>query len=302
MGFFYLATLYCAVRALSASTPSRRWWLMAAVTACGLGMGTKEVMVTAPLIVILWDAQFASDRTVRRLPFYLGMGFRWIILAALMAGGGRSSSVGFGFPEWPSWRYLMTQAEVVLHYLRLAIVPTPLVLDYGWPVATSISRVALPGTIIIALVAATLWGLVRRFAAAFAGGWFFVILAPTSSVVPIVTEIAAEHRMYLPVAGVIAFMVIGAYLLGSRLVHATSSRRLAQGAGLSATATVVLLFVAMTRERNLDYRSFDRIWSDTIHRRSRNARTRNNYATALLTSGRFGAPESRRGLRDAGPS
>ena len=36
---------------------------------------------------------------------------------------------------------------------------------------------------------------------------FFLLLAPTSSVLPIVTEIAAEHRMYLPLAVIIAALV-----------------------------------------------------------------------------------------------
>ena len=56
----------------------------------------------------------------------------------------------------------------------------------------------------MALVALTVVGIVRRHPAAFLGAWFFLILAPSSSVLPIVTEVAAEHRMYLPLAAVIA--------------------------------------------------------------------------------------------------
>ena len=48
----------------------------------------------------------------------------------------------------------------------------------------------------------------------------------------------------------------------------------------------------MTHERNADYQNYDRIWSDTIAKRPRNARARNNYATSLLAQGRFSDAET----------
>lgn len=274
MGLFYMATLYCAVRALDAESRARRGFSAAAVVACALGMGAKEVMATAPLMVMLWDRQFAPDRARSRRGLYGALAGTWTILAALLAGGPRSASVGFGFADWPWWRYLMTQAGIVAHYLRLSFFPSPLVLDYEWPAAAGLAQVALPGASILALLAATAWGLVRRRPAAFLGAWFFVILAPTSSVVPIVTEIAAEHRMYLPLAAVIAAVVLA--------VFAAAPARV----GVAAAAAVAVLFGALTHRRNADYHDYDRIWSDTIAKRPRNARARNNYATSLLAQGR----------------
>jgi protein O-mannosyl-transferase len=289
MGLLYLGTLYCAIRALDAKAPARALWTGASILACALGMATKEVMATGPLIVMLWDRQFAADRTTARRVLYVSLASTWVILAILVAGGHRSSSVGFGFADWPWWRYLMTQAEVVTHYLRLAVVPSPLVLDYEWPAATSIAQVGLPGVFLCALLAATVWGVVRRVPAAFTGAWCFVILAPTSSAIPIVTEVAAEHRMYLPVAGVIGLAVLGLFEAGRRVARNTSSKtqRVLAGAGLIAASAVVILFARMTYERNVDYQDYDRIWSDTIAKRPRNARARNNYATSLLVKGRF---------------
>jgi Tfp pilus assembly protein PilF len=293
MGMFYLATLYCAIRALDTNTWTRVSWTGASILACALGMATKEVMATAPLMVMLWDRQFAADRATNRRPLYLGLAATWAIPAVLLAGAYRTSSVGFGFSEWPWWRYLATQAGVVTTYLRLAVIPTPLVLDYGWPAATSIVEVALPGVFLGSLLVATMWGVVRSFPAAFAGAWCFVILAPSSSVIPIVTEVAAEHRMYLPVAGVIALVVLGVFGLGHRLTAGTTPnvRRALAGAGLIAAAVVIILFARMTYARNLDYHDYDRIWSDTIAKRPRNARARNNYATSLLTTGRYAEAE-----------
>jgi protein O-mannosyl-transferase len=158
MGLCYLATLYFAIRALDAVGPARTFWMAAAILACALGMGTKEVMVTAPLMVMLWDRQFAPGRMVERRPFHAGLAATWVILAALVAGGHRATSVGFTFGDWPWWRYLMTQTDVVAHYLRLAVLPTPLALDYEWPAAGSITDILWPGALIAVLLIATLAG------------------------------------------------------------------------------------------------------------------------------------------------
>ena len=87
MGPFYLATLYCAIRALDATAPGRLRWTIGSVIACALGMATKEVMVTAPLIVVLWDWTFASYRTVRRAPLYGALAATWVIVAVLGPAG-----------------------------------------------------------------------------------------------------------------------------------------------------------------------------------------------------------------------
>jgi len=282
MGLFYLLTLYCAIRALTPATRARHMWTAGAIVTCALGMGTKEVMASAPLIVFVWDWLFVPDRRVRRWPLYAGLCATWIVLASLAAGGPRSFSVGFGFPQWPWWRYLMTQAGVVVHYLRLSVVPTPLVLDYDWPPSTSVLEVLPPAALLVLLIGVTVWGLIRRHPAAFAGVWFFAILGPTSSVVPLVTEVAAEHRMYLPLAAVVTSVVIGAFATGRRLGPDAIVRARFGQVGLVSAALVVCLFALMTHRRNADYADYERIWSDTIAKRPRNARARNNYATALV--------------------
>jgi len=81
-----------------------------------------------------------------------------------------------------TWAYLLAQADVVVHYLRLAIVPSPLVFLYDWPLGTSLGAVAWQAALLAALVAVTAVGVARRHPASFLGVWFFLILAPSSSV------------------------------------------------------------------------------------------------------------------------
>ena len=59
MGLFYLLTLYCVIR--GAESDRALPWNLAAVLACTAGMASKAVMVTAPMVVLLYDRLFLSD-------------------------------------------------------------------------------------------------------------------------------------------------------------------------------------------------------------------------------------------------
>src|SRR5688500_477519 len=61
MGLFYLFTLYAFIR--GATSPGSRAWFIAAVASCFAGMGTKEGMVTIPVIILLYDFVFLSGRS-----------------------------------------------------------------------------------------------------------------------------------------------------------------------------------------------------------------------------------------------
>ena len=289
MGLFYLLTLYCAIRAWDRNP----MWAGASVLACALGMATKESMVSAPLVVILWDRLFAPSSALRpsrnRWALYCALAASWIVLALLVAGGHRPYAAGFHFEDWPWWRYLITQAGVILHYLRLAFVPSPLVLDYEWQPAT-VAGAFVPVIVVMALVAIAIWAGLRRHPLACPAAVFFLVLAPTSSILPIVTEVAAEHRMYLPLACVIALTVFG---VSVALNHAVAPPFVRPVIALAAAAALC----GITLSRNRDYQSGERIWYDTVQKRPSNARARTNYATVLLAEGRIAEAEQQ--LRQA---
>lgn len=242
-------------------------------------MATKQTMVGAPLVVALWDWLFG---TKMRWKFHAALASTWLLLGYLVVSEPRPHSVG-SIEGWTPLSYLLTQAGVILHYLRLSIVPWPLAFDYDWPPAQGMVRVAVPFVIVSALLAMTLVGVARRRPWAFAGAWWFIILAPTSSVLPIVTEVAAEHRLYLPVAAVLALVLLGAYALGSRI----GRPRLA----FIMAACFLLPFAVQTAVRNRVYESDERVWVETIARRPSNARAHNNYAVDLFKAGRIDEAE-----------
>jgi tetratricopeptide (TPR) repeat protein len=279
VGVFYLLTLYAFVRAVASPHPGR--WYALTLIACLLGMASKEVMTTAPLIVLLYDRTFVAGsfavawRTRGRV--YSGLAATWILLGVLVwSTGNRGGTAGFGLGVTP-WSYALTQAEAIVRYLGLAFWPEPLVLDHGTRVAGGIGDVVPQLVVIATLLAGTAFALVRRHWLGFAGAWFFVILAPSSSIVPVVSQTIAEHRMYLPLAALAALAI--------PLVGRLASRRNIAAAGVFGL--VVLALAALTFRRNHDYRSAEAIWQDTIAKRPDNPRPHIALAIALQAEGRL---------------
>jgi len=288
MGMFYLLTLYCAIRAAGGRGGAVAAWSSAAVLACALGMGCKEVMVTAPLMVAIYDRVFvwSSWRRVlrRRAVLYVALAATWVLLWRPWAGGpppGAPASAGFEMAGVSPVAYALTQFEVIVRYLRLAVLPVGLCLDYWWPLAEDPWAIVPPAILVAALAAATVVALRRRPGAGFAGAWFFLILAPTSSIMPIADPLF-EHRMYLPLAGVVALVVCVAW----RLVFARLDRRVGARAGAAAAVVVTAVLGTLTHLRNRDYADEVRMWTDVVAERPENPRGRNNLALALIRAGR----------------
>jgi protein O-mannosyl-transferase len=293
MSLFYVATLYCAIRA---GHGPRRWlWAAGAFAACALGMASKEVMVTAPVAVGLWTWMFGEDDGKTRWRLTGALAATWVVFGVLVWHERRAPSISVSLPV--VWQYLMTQTEVLTHYLRLAVVPSPLVFLYTWPLVTSPMSVMGPATLVIVLLALTVVAVARRQPAGFLGAWFFLILSPTSSAIPIVTEVAAEHRMYLPLAAIVAGVVVFAWLgleaLAARTAGASPSNRRPVVAVATALFVVLVGAAAVTtRARNGDYTSELRLWEDTVAKQPLNSRARVAYGEALGAAGQAAAAET----------
>ncbi len=288
VGLFYLLTLYCFLRGVDSARAI--WWFAGSAIACLLGMASKEVMVSAPLMVLLYDRTFCAgsfrEAWRRRRGLYLVLASTWLLLGWLVVSGhNRGGSVGFGARiSW--WAYFGTQFGAIVHYLRLCVWPHPLLLDYGIRTAQGPLEIA-PYAIVVALLGvAVLVALWRWPKVGFLGAWFFAILAPTSSVVPVVTQTVAEHRMYLPLAAVMTVAVLGGFLAGRRLVgRRRLSLRALQTVGGSLVVLAGFTFGILTFHRNSDYQSEMSIWQDTVAKDPQNERAYNNLGLALARRG-----------------
>jgi tetratricopeptide (TPR) repeat protein len=280
VGLFFFLTLYTFLR--STSAPSSGPWTVATVGACALGMASKEVMATAPLMVFLFDRCFVAgsfkESLRRRWRLWLGLAATWVLVPLLYhLSGNRGRSAGFGL-GMSAWQYARTQFGCIVHYLRLTFWPDPLVLDYGQGIANSAAEIVPYALVVLALLALTVVALVVRPKWGFLGAWFFVILAPSSSIVPLATQTEAEHRMYLPLAAVVAALAIAFYAKLGRFRW--------------AAVLVVVLAVALgwrTHARNIDYQSEMAIWEGNIREVPSNDRGYLTRASLFWSMGRFDA-------------
>lgn len=295
MGLCYLLTLYCFIRGVSASGSAaggpapRRGWLALSLLSCMVGVGTKETMVTAPVLVLCYDRTFiagsfaAAWRMHRR--YYLALATTWLMSATLVMTTGGDRGGTFQFGSVGSWiAYWLTQFEAVFTYLRLALWPAPLVFEYGTSWVSDPFSVAHYAVIVLALGIAAVVALRRWPAWGFLGLWFFGLLAPTS-LLPGTIQMIVEHRVYLPLAAVIVAVVVAI----RAMVRQASLPRWVPG----AIAAVALLAVgAVTFARNQVYASDVRLWGDTVAKRPDNSRACYNYGIALARDGQSSAAEA----------
>ncbi|MEK6643695.1 MAG: tetratricopeptide repeat protein [Planctomycetota bacterium] len=287
MALFYLLTMYCSLRGATEARPVG--WQIGAVAACIVGMGTKEVMATAPLAVLVFDRTFLSGSFAaavkRRGSLYAGLAFSWVILAVLAISGPRSGSAGFGLKDWSVLEYARTQPEVILHYLMLASWPHPLVIDYDWPIATSVAKIVPAVAAVLILMGLSIRGMMRGATSGSVGVLFFLVLSVTSSFVPI-NIIASEHRMYLPLAAVLTLVVVTAHRGLARLSAATGGAMAARFVGGTVFVGVCAALMFRTVERNRDYQSADTLWSKTLEQRPMNPRALNSMGYVCSAQGR----------------
>jgi protein O-mannosyl-transferase len=291
MGLFVLLTLYSFIRAQDFSRPNR--WYIASAACCLLAMTTKEVAAVTPLLVLWYDrAMVASSwREIvrRRWAYYAGLAGAWPILAALMLGQAHNfADAGVLVVKNVSpWQYAVSQPGVIAHYLQLCFWPTSLCIDYGWPVAASAVAIIPPLLLIVALLTLTIWAIFRRSEWSFLGAWFFLILAPTSSVFPI-RDLAFEHRMYLPLAAVVAGVVVGGWVAGQWLFgRGTTRASVLPILGGVLVACGAVTFGVLALQRNEDYRSELTLWQDTVAKAPNNERAHGNLAMRLVACGRI---------------
>jgi len=277
MGLFYLLTLYATIRGADSRRP---WlWYVAAIVCCALGMVTKEMTITAPIVVLLYDRAFLAGSFAeawrRRKTLHVALALTslpllWIV--ALL--GNREGSAGFGVSvSWLS--HAAMQFGAITHYLWLSLWPQPLIFDYGVIEPHGVLDVLPHAIVVLALLAVTVMGLVRNRPWAILGVWFFLILAPTSSIMPSNRQTFSEHRMYLPLAAVSVVAVLALFALLRRQTR--------------LTVLIGILWIAIlctiTIDRNRDYRSDLALYANVVTNYPKNAFGQFVYATALLDRG-----------------
>ena len=263
-----------------------------AVVALALGMAAKEDLVAGPVLLVLFDRAFLqpSWRAMRaRAGLHAAFAATWLVLVVCLANGPSNPTVGYDtHPRISAIEWLYTQAGVVAHYLRLVVWPHPLRAAYDTDYVRTLLPAVLPGLFVLAVFAVTQLQWRRRPWWAWLGLLCFLLLAPTSTVLPIRSEVVAERRMYLPMLLVVVAAVAGAARLLSR---AGSAWRAA------ALIAVVGALAWRTREHVPVYRDDVALWADAFAKRRPGSRSHlagqilGNHAAMLFEAGRVAESE-----------
>ncbi|MGE4158605.1 MAG: tetratricopeptide repeat protein [Planctomycetota bacterium] len=274
---FYLLGIYFSTRYFEAKKCKRKAfiWFAGATVACLFGVMTKEILVTAPLMILLIDRSFYSLSLVRsvRNHFWLYVSISITIFPLILIHSKAANMYSiidltqgeYGQQKITSFHYLLTQCEVLPHYLKLAACPIQLCLDYRWPVVEKLNDVLMEGSFVLLLLLSSLWAIYRYPKVSLIPAGIFILLAPTSSFYPLL-NIAFEHRMYFP----LALLLIGGCLLFCYFIRHAHGQQVVF-ARIFVIALIVI-FTYLTICRNFDYRTQESIWKDTVDKAPNNPR------------------------------
>jgi tetratricopeptide (TPR) repeat protein len=283
MAFFYLGSLLSYLRGRERG--SRFLLYLASPILFLLAAASKEVALTLPFALFLCEAA-RSERdgwreTLRAQAVHWGL---LVALAVLFL-----AHVGYGglleacFDIRGAAANLLTQVHGIGYLLSRLVMPHALNFDPDLPVFSGWATALLPEALLLAaLLAAGIFGLIKRSMAGFGILWFFLHLVPTNSFIPRL-DVANERQLYLASWGLFLAVAAGADLLREK-----------QGARWLTPAAAVLVIVlgGLTVSRNAVYRSEIALWEDTVRKSPGKARAWNNLGYAYDQGGRFREAEA----------
>jgi len=249
---------------------SRACWMAATVSCAALGVLCKEHAAVAPLCLALFALVLrpASEPLTLRTAANALLENKWLViglsliwpLAGWVVWAQRARYSEFGQARWTLWEYVLSQPRSLTRYLQLAVWPAGQSIDYCWVPPVGFWEQA-PGWVITSLwVGLFLWGLKYAPAWALASGIPLLVLAPTSSLLP-VGDLCVEHRMYLPLLPLVAAVMVGGAAAIEKLLSGKGFSGLVRSRIVRAGGVgIALLLAVITWHRNHAYRTEREIW------------------------------------------
>jgi tetratricopeptide (TPR) repeat protein len=275
--FFYAAFTVFLYRRESAIT----WKLTAAVIGLFLlALGSKEQSIVLPALLLItdywWNPSFTFEGIRGNWRLYAAMAagavFGLIRFAPLIFG---AQTAGFGMKDLPWYRYLFTQFRAIFVYIREFFLPFGLNADWDFPFSRTIfDHGSIVGLIALVALIGAAWFFRRKFPLASYGFLaFLILLAPTSSVLPIRDPIA-DRRIY--------FAMFGLLLVAADIVRHIRVSRVV----LSAACGALLLAAAIgTHARAELWSSELALWQDVETKSPDKPRMRFQLANAYFNTG-----------------
>ncbi len=263
-----------------------------------LGMLTKECAVITPLLIVLLDvlvAGIAWKTSLRRtLPLLATLPVIPLLVlmsSAALNGGSLDLSAGLNIVnsrEEPvtHLQYLLTQLTVIAHYLRLILWPSGQNIDPAWETHSTLLSWPVAGALLLHLGLITLTALAFRRWRQVDGRarlghaavlWFYLGISISSGLVPL-PDMVAEHRSYLPSAGIFIVLACLFDLLREKMAERPQVFQ-------AIAAGLVLALGTATVLRNLVWSSAETLWADASEKSPGKYRVWSNLGVALTTKG-----------------
>jgi hypothetical protein len=246
----------------------------------GMAVLSKEQTIVLPALLLLtdfwWDPGFSLRGVGRNWRVYtllsFGVAGAVVFLWDLIA---HATSAGFALEAFTWVQYFYTQWRALFVYLFTFLLPVNLTLDRDFPISqTPLDHGAIAGLAALVFLGVVAWRNRRRFR--LAGYGFFVFLAmmaPTSSILPILDPVA-EHRLY--------FSMIGLLLIVVDLLSRLRWRRVW---AFTAAGTFALAAALATHARASLWANPIALWEDTVRKSPLKARPHFQLGSAYYEAG-----------------
>ncbi len=285
--FFYLLSFYCWIRFRLLNGRAGLYYF-ASLTAFVLAMLTKEIAITLPAAIFLYDLYFHRRQAPGRrqislaikssisgclpiIPFFVFIIAPYLIYrlntyGSITGGGRRDYLTNF-----------LTQPMVLLKYIQLVFLPAGLTIEHDISLSGNYARATVilsVASIPIILFAAYLlfkrgreWKVLSFFIL-----WFFITLLPTT-IIPL-NAVLQENRGYL--GGMAAPVFAGLFV-----------SRLRRRVKLPVLVIVIILLFSLTIQRNFVWRSNLSLWSDAVAKSPVSARAHDNLGLAWMEEKKY---------------
>jgi tetratricopeptide (TPR) repeat protein len=227
---------------------------------------TKEHTATLPAVLLLTDMVWRRENPVKAMrrnwrlyaPIAVATALAAVFVGLVLR---NASTAGFRIPGITWDRYFLTQCWAIFVYVRLFFFPAWQNLDYDIPLSTIADFRSWIGLITLIGLGLIAYRLRRRYPLPAYGYFLFLILlAPTSSIIPI-RDLIAERRLYLPMLGLL-LVTIGLFV----------QLRMSRNAVIGLASLVLVIASVLTYQRNQLWRSESAIWEDTLAKSPRKVR------------------------------
>jgi tetratricopeptide (TPR) repeat protein len=275
--------------------------------------GTKEIAIVSPILILMTDWFFVAQANIHDLKkrwwvhallfsivigmyvYFLKPAFFKNALGLAIEARNNIGNVLTDSPAQPikPIHFFISQFKVIVHYIFMFIWPFSISVEYDWKL---VSHFFAPDCILPFLFLCSLGALIayvlkkdRTNIIAFGILWFFIAIAPRSSIIPS-SELLADYKTYLGSFGIIFVLALGiTYLINTFLKTIENPEIVHHRSLLHLVLICIIAFPVgfLTYQRNKVWRSSEEFWANIIQNAPGKARAYNNLGVALSEQGKM---------------